>query len=156
METDGIEKRYDALAEEYDLPDYNSLDLEFEIYSLEDAKYLLRAIMEKMVQKIYDAVKILEDALYPDASSYSSIYETRVMDEADKDKILRLHKEMMILLRKSLCIAINHEDQEIAKFICEVFSKWQRLKLGFKEIADKLKQAWESETFKDESIKYMG
>lgn len=155
METD-IEERYDALAKEYDLPDYDSLDFEFEIYSLEDAKYLLRAILEKMAQKIYDAVKILEDALYPDASSYSSIYETRMMGEADKDKILRLHKGMMILLRKSLCIAIDYEDQEVAKFIYEVFSKWQRFKPGFKEIANKLKQAWESETFKDESIKYMG
>lgn len=155
METDVIEK-YNVLAKDYDLPDYDSLDFEFEIYSLEDAKYLLRAILEKMAQKICDAVKILEDALYPDASSYSSIYETRVMDEADKDKILRLHKEMMILLRKSLCIAIDHEDQEIAKFVCESFGKWQKLKPGFKEIADKLKLAWESETFKDESIKYMG
>ncbi|MEA3513885.1 MAG: hypothetical protein U9R34_00225 [Nanoarchaeota archaeon] len=155
METDIIEK-YNALAKDYNLPDYDSLDFEFEIYSLEDAKYLLRAILEKMAQKIYDAVKILEDALYPDASSYSSIYETRMMCEADKDNILHLHKEMMILFRKSLCIAIDHEDQEIAKFICEGFGKWQRLKQGFKEIADKLKQAWESETFKDESIKYMG
>ena len=155
MEIDIVE-RYDALAKEYDLPDYDSLDFEFEIYSLEDAKYLLRAIMEKMAQKIYGAVKILEDVLYPDASSYSSIYETRVMDEADKDKILHLHKEMMVLLRKSLCIAIDHEDHEVAKFIYEVFSKWQRLKPGFKEIANKLKQAWESEIFKDESIKYMG
>lgn len=149
-------ERYKELTKKYELPDYDSLDSEFEIYSLEDAKYLLRAILEKMVHKIDDYIKILEDVLYPDASSYSSIYETRVIAEADKDKILRLHKEMMIIIRKAFCISIDYEEQEIGKFICEVFSKWLKLKPGFKEIAGKLKDAWESESFVDESVKYMG
>ena len=149
-------ERYKGLAKKYELPDYDSLDIEFEIYSLEDAKYLLRAILEKMVHKIDDSIKILEDVLYPDASSYSSIYETRAISEADKDKILCLHKEMMIILRKAICISMDYEEQETAKFICEVFSEWQKLKQGIKEIAGKLKDAWESESFENESVKYMG
>ena len=149
-------ERYKELAKKYELPDYDSLDVEFEIYSLEDAKYLLRAILEKMMRKIDDSIKILEDVLYPDASSYSSIYETRVIAEADKDKILYLHKELMIIIRKALCISMDYEEQEIAKFICEVFSEWQKLKPGLKDIAAKLQQAWESESFEDESVKYMG
>ena len=149
-------KRYKKLAKQYELPDYDSLDAEFENYSLEDEKYLLRAILDKMVRKIDDSIKILEDILYPDSSSYSSIYETRAISEADKDKILRIHKELMIMLRKALCISIYYEEQETAKFICEVFSEWQKLKPSLKEIAAKLLQAWESENFENESIKYMG
>ena len=149
-------ERYKKLAKKYELPDYDSLDVEFEIYSLEDAKYLLRAILETMMRRIDDSIKILEDVLYPDASSYSSIYETRVIAEADKDKILRLHKELMIIIRKALCISLDYEEKETAKFICDVFSKWLKLKQGLKEIAGKLKDAWESESFENESVKYMG
>ena len=155
MESDMIE-RYEELAKKHNLPDYDSLDLEFEIYALEDAKYLLRAILEKMVRKIDDSVKILEDVLYPDSSSYSSIFETRAMSEADKDKILRLHKDLMIIVREALYLSMDYEEEELAKFICGILSKWQSIKPSLKKVALKLKQVWESENFENESVKYMG
>jgi len=155
MEKDFI-KRYKVVAKKYHLPDYDYIDSEFEIYSLEEEKYILRAIRDKIVRKIDDYVKILEDILYPDSSSYSSIYETRVLNDEDKDKILRLHQKLMILLRTALYTSVDNEDQDTAKFITEVCSQWDSFKPQLKDTADKLKKAWESETFESENINYLG
>lgn len=153
---ENIIKRYKKLAKEYDLPDFDSLDFEFEIYSLDEEKYLLRAIKDKIVHKIDDYVNILEDTLYPDSASYSSIYETRVLSDEDKDKIMELHKKLMILVRKALYITIDNDEQEIAEFINDVFTQWDEFKPGIKEIAGKLRKAWEVENIESEKIGYLG
>ena len=147
---------YEKLAEKYKLPMFGYLDNEFEIFDLDNEKYLLRAIKARIVGRLDDYVKILEDTLYPDSSSYSSIYETRVLTEEDKGKILRVHQQFMILLRKALHMSVDNKEDIIAGFIKEACEVWEDQKTPLRQIAEKLKIAWETEKFDQENISYMG
>jgi len=152
-----MKQRYQKHAKEYNLPDFSYIDHEFDISLLEGERYLLRAIKDKIVNKIDDYVKILEDVLNPDSSSYSSIYETRALSEDDKLKILMIHKQLMILLRKALIVSIDNREKDIADFINEVYDKWEKFKPGLKKIAKDLQKAWEEENFKKaERAGYLG
>ena len=153
---DEIKERYGMLKERYGLPDFDYIDHEFEIYTLEDEKYLLRAIKDKIVQKIDDYVKIMEDMINFDSSSFSSIYETRNLTEIDKEKILKLHQKLMILLRKALEISIDNNDIDNAAFIKDVTDRWDSFKPPMKEIARDLQIAWQTENFEEERQQYMG
>ena len=151
-----VEERYEELRVRFGLPEYTWIDHEFEIFTLEEEKYLLRAIKDRIAQKIDDYVKIIEDLLNFDSSSFSSIYETRTLTDPDKEKILKLHQKLMILLRKALEISIDNNEIDIAAFIKDIADRWDSFKPPLKDIARSLQIAWQTENFEEEKQQYMG
>ena len=151
-----IEEQYNKLKDKHNLPEFEELDKEFEISSIEHDKFLLREIINKMIERVDSFSKILEDLLQPDTSLLSSMYETKFFDENDKEKIYALYKKLMVIIRESLEVSLKRDEKEEAIFINKTLDGWKGLKTNLFEFISKLKDFWKKETDIEEELGYLG
>lgn len=151
-----IKEEYKKLASKYKLPNYDDIDLDFEISAIEKHEFLLRAIRRKILDK-FDGIKsILENVLHPDASSFLSIYETRLFNDEERKKIYNLYKTFMIIERTANILNLKTDEKEDAKFITKTFEDWQKIKPDLMEFLKKIKEGWQKETNVKEDLGYLG
>ena len=74
------EKQYNELKKKVNLPDFKDIDFEFEISDLEETRYLLRAIIRRIAEKLNLYCTLIEEILQPDASNLYAMHETRFFD----------------------------------------------------------------------------
>lgn len=140
---------------QYKLPSFNDLDREFDISNIEHDGNVLRAIRRKMVEKIELFCKIIESLMFPDASSLSSIQESKILDDDTRQNMLNLFKKLMIYDRISLSLEIENDEKKNIKFIQDLFAEWKEFKPQLMVIVKNMTDAWSKD---DESIeeKYFG
>ena len=150
-----LEKDYEILRKKYALPMFEELDIEFEIHCIEDGKFLIKDIRQKIIEKIDEFCIMVEDILQPD-TKVSNLYESRVFTEADKEKIFKIFRKLMRIKRRAMQLMILNNEKEDAEFIKKTFSEWQELKEQLNPVVKKLIEAWETETDIKEQLSYLG
>src|SRR3989344_4645542 len=100
--TQEIQQEYEKLMKKYKLPKFDDIDALFEISTIENARFLLRGIIGKILEKINFYTQFLEQFLQPDTSSLSSMHEIRFFPEEEKQKIYSLYKRLMKLDREAV------------------------------------------------------
>jgi hypothetical protein len=153
---ENIEEQYNKLKSKYKLPKFEDLDKEFEISVIENEKFLIREIINKIIERIDFFSKILEELLQPDTSLLSSMHETRFFDEKDKENIYGLYKKLMIISRESFEVSLKRDEREEAVFVNKVFDEWKELKKDLLKFVDKMKDSWKKETDIKEELGYLG
>ena len=151
-----IKKAYEKLKIKYNLPEYEELDEEFELLYFQriiEIKYILRFVRRRIVDKLNSYVNFLQNILNPNPSSLISLEESKFFSQEEREEIIALIKEMVIVERKSLELDINHNEKKDAEFIKYGFMKWGELRNKIAKMCDKLKEGWESE-IKEESEKH--
>lgn len=151
-----IKKEYLKLAKKYKLPNYNDIDLDFEISTIEKKEFLLREIRRKILDKFDGIRDILECIIQPDTSSFSSMYETRIFNEEEKKKIYYMYKTLMTLDRGATIVNLRANEKEEAEYILNTFKEWQKIKPELLEFIEKIKENWEKETSVKEDLGYLG
>ena len=81
-----IEKQYNDLKKKYKLPEFNEIDREFEFSDLEETRFLLRAMIGRIAERLEFYSTILEEILQPDTSNLYSMHETRYFNENEDRK----------------------------------------------------------------------
>ena len=155
MEKD-IPKRYEELKKRYKLPEFNSVDTEFEASTIENDTFLLREIRRKIVDKIETFCKLIEDLIQPESTSLSAMHEVKVFEDDEKEKIYALFKKLMKFHRTGFLLAINNNDKEEAQFISEVMVEWKTIKIEITKIVEKLKDSWGKDLDIKEVLGYLG
>ena len=157
MENTGnlIEESYAQERKRFNLPDFNKIDFEFEISSLEETKFILREVRRKMIDKIEHFINLLEEVLQPE-TTVANLHECNFFDQEEKEKIFRLYSKLMRLNRKSLCLDLSPNDKEEADFIITLFNEWIILKKDVALVLNKMKEAWEKEAKTKENPQYFG
>jgi len=155
MEKKDIKKDYEVLKAKYSLPDFESINNEFEISSIENKDFLLKEIRRKMTERLEFYIKMLESILQPDTASLSSMHECKFVEDREKEGIYNTYKKLMIIDRNSI-IASFGDEKENAGFIKKTFEEWTKLKNDIKPIIEKIKSAWEKETDIKEDLGYLG
>lgn len=155
MKDTKLQQELTAIIKKHNLPSFKELDIEFDISNIEHDGYLLRAIRRKMIEKAELFCKILESLMLPDASSLSSIQESKILDENTRQNMLKLFKKLMVYDRISLSLEIDNDDKKNIKFIKDLYSEWKEIKPQLMEIVKNMTDAW---TKDDESLeeKYFG
>ncbi len=156
MEEIDIKNEYQKLAKKYNLPDYDELDLDFEISTIEKKKFLLREIRRKILDKIDGIKEILESVIQPDANSFSSIYESRIFDDEGINMVYTIYKTVMILNRTATIVNLRADEKEEAEYIKNTFIEWQKLKPNLINYLEKIKNEWQKETSVKEDLGYLG
>jgi len=151
-----IEKQYDELRKKLKLPEFKVIDFEFEISDLEETKFLLRAIIRRIAEKLDFYSTMLEEVLQPDASNLYAMHETRFLDEDEKKKLYDLYRKLMIFNRQSIEITLEHNEKEDAAFIDNFFNHWKELKIELLGCVKKMKDSWKTETDIKEDLGYLG
>jgi hypothetical protein len=153
---ENIEDQYKKLKSKYNLPKFEDLDKEFEISTIENDKFLIRGIIDKIIDRIDFFSKILEDLLQPDASLLRSMHEARFFEEQDKKDIYELYKKLMGISRESFEVSLKRDEKEEALFINKVFDEWKELKINLLRVVNKMKDSWKKETDIKEDLGYLG
>ncbi len=151
-----IKLEYQKLSKKYKLPNYNELDLDFEISTIEKKRFLLREIRRKILDKIDGIKEILENIVQPDTNSFSSMYESRIFDDKERDEIYKIYKSLMILNRKATIVNLRADEKEEAAFVNNIFIEWQNLKPKLIKYLGEIKEDWGKETSVKEDLGYLG
>ncbi len=150
-----IKKQYELLRKKRGLPAFAELDSEFEISSIESEGFLLREIRRKIIDKVHEVSAMAEEAMHPD-TNLADMYESRVFNESEKQRLFELYKRLMAASRQSSELAIESSDRLEASFINAFYLEWKSIKPELLKFARKLREAWQKETDEAEKAGYMG
>lgn len=151
-----MEEEYNKLKEKYNLPNFKELDNEFEISTIDSEHFILRCIIDKIIDRIDYFSCILEHILQPESSSFKSIQESGFFDDLEKKEIYNLFKKLIILNRESSKISLNRDEKQEAEFIINSFNQWMEIKQDLLKNIEKLKNSWEKDTINNEKLGYLG
>lgn len=149
---------YGKLATKYNLPDFEELDNQFEITSLQDVnkKFLLKAIRRRMIDKIVFFNRILESILHPNTQSIISMHENKSFDEDERQKVIKSLRKLMKLDRESLRLDIEPNTISDANFIIKIFEEYKDIKRKINRVASIMEEAWSKEEEEIVSESYFG
>ncbi len=151
-----IEKEYNKLSKKYKLPKFNGIDAEFEISSLDNAKFLLKNILRKISEKLEFYIEVIGSLVHPDGSSISSMYEIRFFSEDEKNGMYMMFKELMKIDRNIVEIILRNDEKELADFLNKFFSDWINIKKELLKYIEKMKDSWEKQSTIEDDIGYFG
>lgn len=150
-----IKESYEKLRKKHNLPDFDKINNEFEIGTLEKDDFLIRAVRRRMAEKLSHFAKFLEDLLSPD-TSFASMNECRDITDAEKQNIFEMFQKLMYYGTLSSQLDLVCEDEKDANFIIKFFSDWQNHKKGLNSLLEKIKESWTEKESKDFKAEYLG
>ncbi len=152
---EGLKKQYDGLKGRYKLPDYNLLNNEFELDSIDETSFILRAVRRKIEDRLDHFAKLLDAILQPE-TIISDLHEVREFDDDEKEELFETYKKIMKLRREGNLAEIKCSDIEDAKFIKDAWNEFNPIKTQMIKITEKLIESWKRETNIKEEAGYLG
>jgi hypothetical protein len=150
-----IKKSYLVLKKKYGLPEFDAINAEFEIGAIEDDDFLLGSIRKQIYDRTDAFAKFLGQLLQPD-TNLVELYECKVFDEDEKEKIFDIYRKLMVLHRYSVEVYLLQEEKEYAQFIKTAFKQWIELKKDLLKIVVKIKESWKTEDKAKTVLEYLG
>ena len=151
-----IKIKYTELKKKYKLPDYDMLNDEFEISTIEDADFLLREIIRKVLVLWETPIKLLEGLLQPDTASLSDLNEYRSLNENEKAGAYKTYRSLMVLQREATALLLEMDNANIAAFISGLLPEWKKIKKELIVIVRKASDLWKNDSSVKEDLGYLG
>lgn len=155
MAASKVKKLYETLRKKYKLPGFDELDSEFEISAIEAESGLLREIRKQISERVGDVSSLLQAVLQPD-TNLVDLYESRVFNEAEKQRLFELYKRLMVADRTLIELSVENDEKMDAAFIKSFTVEWKKLRPELVNFIKKLKESWEKDTEEEEAAGYMG
>ncbi|MEM4397484.1 MAG: hypothetical protein QW757_02555 [Candidatus Woesearchaeota archaeon] len=151
-----IKNKYLELKKKYNLPDYNELNLLFDLEDIsEDSDLILQRIRIKIYEKIGFYSELFENILQPE-SSLADLYEAHYIDDNTKNSAYSIYKKLIKILRKSNLVSLNNTEENNATFINETMREFNLLKTEIEKHLKRRINLWEKETNITEDLNYFG
>ena len=154
-----LREEYEKLMKTHKLPNYEDLDKEFEILyvtKLEEIKFPLRFIRRRMNDKIAWFCNMLQNIIQPNPGSIIGLEESKFFSKEDKEKIIKLLKELMRIERESLSLDVEYDEKKDVEYINNVFSKWEKIRKDIARFSGILKNGWKEGIKKESKEQYFG
>ena len=129
----------------YNLPEYEALNKEFELYFIEKSEFLLCNIRRRIHEKLAFFARILEGIIYPNPSSLVNMQEAKFFSDEEKGQITALYKKIVLLERNSNKLDVKSDEKENAEFINLLFKEWPFLTNQMFDILQKIENSWKKE-----------
>lgn len=154
---DSMEKAYNKIKKDFNLPDFDILNKEFEIGTMEPEGFLLREIKRKINEKLSSARDFLTALIQPETTSLVDLYECRCFDDEAKTRIFALFSKVMHLKRKINESELVLDDDVDAEIIKEAAKNWPKIREQMIPFVKELKVCWEKTPESDKiSKEYLG
>ena len=148
---------YNKLKKEFNLPDFDLLNNEFEIADIEPEGFLLREIKHKINEKLSSAADILTKLIHPETTTIVDLYEYRCFDDDAKKRIFELFSHILCLIRKLQETEFLLDAKEDAKIIKEAADTWPDMRKQMLPFLKEVKICWETIPESDHELKeYLG
>ncbi len=151
-----FQKYYQSLSKKYNLPSFKDLNKEFEISTIDQSSFSVRAIRRKMFEKLVLFSKITESILFPSTDTLSTMYESKFFTEEEKDKVSQTYIQIMIFARKFLKADVSPDEKTDVDLIKKLYKEWPKFKKEIEWIVDKMELCWEEKDTKFKDMLYFG
>lgn len=150
-----MKETYQELKKEYPiLPEYDSLNKEFDISLIEDGN-ILREILKKIGERYEPVLETMERIISPDPSSIADMYECRVFTNGEKKQLFDVFRHSMMNYRMLLEADLADEKTQ-TETIKKAHEAWQNDKKQILPFIKKLKESWQKHIEAKEILEYLG
>ncbi|MEM4327425.1 MAG: hypothetical protein QXK64_02600 [Candidatus Woesearchaeota archaeon] len=156
-----IKEAYERLRKRYpELPPFQQLDFEFELSTIEKERFeepfILRLICSRISEKVSPLKDFFDQLLQPEATSFSSIYESRCFTEAEKHEILDVYKKYMLFVRALDEALLMLDDKKYVEVVKLSLSEWPDVRKAVLPFLKKLRECWKTPFEKKRILEYLG
>lgn len=151
-----IQHQYNEYKKKYPLPDFALVDKEFEISSIDKPNFLLRSIRRKIRERLDDVAQLLDPLLQPDTGSFASLFEYRVLSEADRKEVLRQFQMLMALLLACIDAELGTDEVQDAAVIIRAAQEWPQIREALRPFLQKIAAAWPKSFERKDVVGYFG
>jgi len=138
------------------LPEYDSVNKEFEISTIQPPEFLLRNIKRKIAETMEPYLDLLERLTSPRPDSFTDMYETSAFTNEEKAQLVQLYRHFMEQYRGILETDLIGDDKTDATFIRTVHDKWIADKKQFLPLIITLREFWHQHVEEKEMLDYLG
>ena len=155
MSKEEVKQVYQEFKKRFNLPDFELVNKELEISSLDGDEFLLRNIRNKIKSKLENYCNAIEDLLSPD-TSISLLHECSYLSENDKKKLFNLYKRIMYAQRGAELLELVKENKSDAKYINDFFKSINNIKDDMVKFTKSRMNSWKKELSIDIKEEYFG
>ena len=151
-----IKTEYTQLAKNYNLPNFDDLNKDFEISIIDKKDFISRRIRRRLCEKVIFYCKIIENLIYPMGQNPLNLYEINFISEEDKQNLVKVHKRLMVFERKSLLLDVSAgEEAGDIEYIRDLLKDWPEFKKELIRLVSIIKDSWTKE-LEDDGGRYFG
>lgn len=152
-----IKQEYGKLCNRFkDLPSFDWLNKEFEIWTIEKPGMLTRQIRRRLNERLIFLCRILENLIYPSLQNVLSSYESNFFSDDEKKSFMELHRKLMVFERQNMLLDVNcNTEEDDVDFIISLVKEWAGFKSEVSKIIVKMEDSWRKE-IKEEGEEYFG
>jgi len=141
MDVKDVKKEYEKFIEKYNLPSFNEINEDFEVDKIDrESDCFLRAVRKAIMEKIVNAIGFLEMLLNPMNAPRMYVPFVNTMAVSDNKEIDELYNSLSELSLLSLKLEMGYSEKGEAEVIRKVFDVWQKEKVRFGNLVDKIGQ----------------
>ena len=148
---------YETLKKKHpQLPQFEQINSEFEILTIEKEEFLLREIKRKIGEKIEPVLELLERLIVPDGNSFTDLHECQCYTKQEKKQILDVFRKLMQQHRMLLHSDLILEDENDALLISKITEDWKTARKEIAPLIKKLSECWERTVEPSQIVEYFG
>ncbi|MBD3361240.1 hypothetical protein GF358_00445 [Candidatus Woesearchaeota archaeon] len=152
-----VKEAYNKIKKKYKiLPDYDELNIEFEIGYINNEEFLLREIRRKMNEKFIIFMERLCRILQPEGISIVEFYEFGCLTKDQKAELFNLLKELRFQYRRFINLDLILDYKEEAKTIRDGLKFWKSFRKKILPFFELVENCWAREYSEKEILKYLG
>jgi len=138
------------------LPEFDKLNNEFEISTIETEEFLLRQIRRKIAERFEPVLELFEHIINPDPGSFNDAYECRALTNGEKKQLIELFRKMMENYRLLTEADLLCDDKTDADSIRKISDQWVEQKKQVIPLIKKLRANWQKQVEPTEILDYLG
>ena len=151
-----FKEKYNKLKLKYSLPEYNELNINFDIEEISDeSELILNKIRVKIREKIEFYANLIESIVQPEPN-LTNMYQLKHIDDNTKEEAFLLFKKLSCIVRYSNLVSVHNSEEENAEFIIESYNQFTKLKPDIERHMRMLSNIWKKETNIKNDMSYFG
>lgn len=141
---DCLKKEYKKLQEQYNLPSFEQINLDFQIEKLSEIEtdYLIREIRKFIAERFSNYLRLIEEILNPINSQMFIFTMIKTLSNNDKEKLSEIYKKLSKTEIEILELDLGFNSEKDAEFIRDSYKLWQEIKIDLLKIIKTIKEKW--------------
>ncbi len=152
-----IKDAYDKLKKEHPiLPDFDKINKEFQLSTMESEDFLLSGIKERIADTIEPVIQVIERIIQPDPNMLTDMYESTCFTKGEKNQLFDIYRTLMQTFRLLLETDLQKEDKTDAEVIKKTYEEWQTVRKQIAPYVKKMREHWQKHFEPKEILEYLG
>jgi hypothetical protein len=141
-----LKENYKKIQKEYNLPDFDKLNIEFSIEKVADTEtdFLIREVGRAMAEKFSNYLRFVELVLNPVNSPMFIFSLIKTIGESEKKKLSEFYKELTKIELNLIELDVDFSEKKEAEFINNSYKTWMNIKKDFIDVIEKIKSNWDN------------